>query len=951
VCRPRDSQVTDFMSGQFHHLHVLVTAHPDDEALFFVPTIRALLVKKQSRPVSVFGNDEVATFPQNHCDVWLVCVTSGNYDGLGNIRKNELHKSAELLKITKLIQIDESTIAADHPHHRWNIEKVARLLVETIRDNIIQVSQQEKTKWEGIEFISFDDEGVSGHINHRDVCAVIRYVIQTRLRLPIPVVASWELASERNVLVKYFPIDEWIRIGWDRIRQCHTCKQVSRICPTITSVGTSASVNDFETILYRHHHPDMNWMAMAAHASQFLWYRRLFVVFSSYTYRNVLIKEFDILDADTQTTSNVTSTTNSTSSQSKRKITSDLRWPICRAFIISTCFKILLIPAYKSTDWDVHRHWKAVTRHISPSSHWYYDDHYVSTFHTTDYPPGFLWLEYIWSNNPIVEWLLHIRINRDNGSDSDTISTVLDANCFKLWNDHDNFIHSDSCVSYLRATVMVGDIVLWYGAWLLSGTLVEVINDRDANYSFHVFCAIFVGIVGHPALFWLDHVHFQYNGLLLGVLLASISCLLRARISAHHMNTTARELGSKQRRWRYLSMYHRYSLTGAALFAGLLTMKHLYLTLAPWYFVYLLGAYVIVQKSKATATIPQLLTSVDLPTTTSRLLVLGTFTVVMLVLPLLPLLMTASSLRGFYDHVELGTTSTPMWRQLVKKIFSRLFPFGRGLVHDYWAANIWALYSAFEKVLFTLGNRAMIPPDWISTLGTAETAIGPGTCLVLWIVALLPALVQTFHWSQFQNLQQGVIISKSTAQQSRSIRFEKLLLSLSHVAFSSFLTMYHVHEKAILTTLLPLVGWVVLVLANDERRPKAHSSALGLWISTNVVGSVGIGPLLYRPNELFLKIGTGIAYFSGMVCILNRLRHARGVCPKAAMQSKWDVPFVVDMVISTVITITATILVDMIPMSVWGRYEFASLALTSVGCAVMLLINFVRISWWLCAEQ
>jgi len=70
-------------------------------------------------------------------------------------------------------------------------------------------------------------------------------------------------------------------------------------------------------------------------------------------------------------------------------------------------------------------------------------------------------------------------------------------------------------------------------------------------------------IVTCPALILVDHVHFQYNGMLLGVLLLSIV----AHLSGH-------------------------VLLGGALFAVLLNLKHLYLVLAPVQFVFILRGWV-----------------------------------------------------------------------------------------------------------------------------------------------------------------------------------------------------------------------------------------------------------------------------------------------------------------------------------------------------------------------
>lgn len=73
---------------------------------------------------------------------------------------------------------------------------------------------------------------------------------------------------------------------------------------------------------------------------------------------------------------------------------------------------------------------------------------------------------------------------------------------------------------------------------------------------------IWVLVVWSPALVIVDHMHFQYNGFLLGFLLMSLSCLEEGR-----------------------------DLMGGFIFAVLLCFKHLYAVAAPVYLVYLLRHY------------------------------------------------------------------------------------------------------------------------------------------------------------------------------------------------------------------------------------------------------------------------------------------------------------------------------------------------------------------------
>lgn len=68
-----------YFQRKMHKHHILyVIAHPDDEAMFFVPSILHL------------GKTN---------NLHLLCMSTGNADGLGRTREKELQASAKLLGI------------------------------------------------------------------------------------------------------------------------------------------------------------------------------------------------------------------------------------------------------------------------------------------------------------------------------------------------------------------------------------------------------------------------------------------------------------------------------------------------------------------------------------------------------------------------------------------------------------------------------------------------------------------------------------------------------------------------------------------------------------------------------------------------------------------------------------------------------------------------------------
>ncbi|KAI4286475.1 MAG: hypothetical protein L6R35_004270 [Caloplaca aegaea] len=131
----------------------LLVAHPDDEAMFFSPTLIAL----------------TSLDTGNH--VKILCLSNGNADGLGKAREKELMASAEILGLRSSgdVLVLDSPDFIDGMDTRWDGEKIAEVLRQAFGG---QVSSKKREGDGDVPratidvLVTFDRYGVSGHPNH-----------------------------------------------------------------------------------------------------------------------------------------------------------------------------------------------------------------------------------------------------------------------------------------------------------------------------------------------------------------------------------------------------------------------------------------------------------------------------------------------------------------------------------------------------------------------------------------------------------------------------------------------------------------------------------------------------------------------------------------------------------------------------------------------------------------
>ncbi|XP_077235187.1 ALG6, ALG8 glycosyltransferase family [Tasmannia lanceolata] len=393
---------------------------------------------------------------------------------------------------------------------------------------------------------------------------------------------------------------------------------------------------------------------------------------------------------------------------------------------LATCIKLLLIPAYHSTDFEVHRHWLALT-HSLPLSIWYLDE---TSPWTLDYPPLFSYFEKFLS----------------------IFANLVDPKIVHLHNGL-NYA-ADSVIIFQRLTVIISDLVLFYGVYRLTRNL----NEEKRRM-------VFVLLIWSPVLIIVDHIHFQYNGFLIGILLVSLSFMEEGK-----------------------------DLMGGLFFSVLLCFKHLFAVAAPVYFVYLLRHYCRGGVLKGIG----------------RFLLMGGVVAAVFSVAFGPFL--------YYGQIV--------------QILRRLFPFGRGLCHAYWAPNFWVFYIIFDKglafLLAKLGFNIQAPTASFTGGLVGDSSpfailpqITPVVTFLLVILAISPCLVKAWREPQPKHITRWV----------------------AYAYTCGFIFGWHVHEKASLHFVIPL-GIVAMHSVEDARH----------YFLLSIVSCYSIFPLLFETKEYPIKV-------------------------------------------------------------------------------------------------
>ncbi|KAI9740521.1 MAG: Glucosyltransferase-like protein [Cirrosporium novae-zelandiae] len=283
-------------------------------------------------------------------------------------------------------------------------------------------------------------------------------------------------------------------------------------------------------------------------------------------------------------------------------------------------------------DFEAQRHWMEITTKL-PVAQWYF---YDLEWWGLDYPPL----------TAYHSWILG------------KIGSIIDPIWFEL--DNSRAIETPHLKVYMRATVLISEYLIYIPS------VVIFLRRYARNQSVNLWegTIALVAILMQPATMLIDHAHFQYNTVMLGLIVACLSSIFADR-----------------RLW------------ACAFFVGALGFKQMALYYAPAIFAYLLGSCLFPRPR------PFSLVLISLITVLSFAIIYAPF--------ILGVLYDESrgisfdfSAPSFLDaipyEIPKDNWSYPLILEMSQSIH-RIFPFARGLFEDK-VANFWCAIHTFHKL-------------------------------------------------------------------------------------------------------------------------------------------------------------------------------------------------------------------------------------------------------------
>ena len=228
---------------------LLVVAHPDDECLFFSPTILGLISRGKTGHILV--------------------LSTGNSEGLGSIREKELNASCQRLGVDLSRCLSLNVTDFQDGSRRWwpkgNISEIVQKYIKQFRIDLL---------------ITFDRGGISGHTNHKSIAVGIEYYIQTADKTPL----IYELSTVSTIFEFSSILDIFRTV----------LKFLFRLFRSLFSTLLSFlfSPPDSQRVLFVSSPFGyfQGLKAFHAHRSQMLWYRHIYTTFSRHMFINDLTK-------------------------------------------------------------------------------------------------------------------------------------------------------------------------------------------------------------------------------------------------------------------------------------------------------------------------------------------------------------------------------------------------------------------------------------------------------------------------------------------------------------------------------------------------------------------------------------------------------------------------------------------------------------------------------------